>query len=109
MANPLYDALFGRHEGAETPFLHLADGTTLTHGAFLRLAARQAHALRAAGLAPGDRLAVQAAKSPAMLATYAACVRAGVRAGQAPRGPARSWAGARCAPSWRPRAWQRPS
>ncbi|MCE8420795.1 malonyl-CoA synthase, partial [Rhodovulum sulfidophilum] len=72
MTNPLYDRLFGRHAGRETPFLHLPDGGSLTHAAFLALAARHAHALNAFGLGPGDRLAVQVEKSPEALALYAA-------------------------------------
>ncbi|NKB27376.1 MAG: AMP-binding protein [Rhodobacteraceae bacterium] len=78
MSNPLYDALFAPHLGAGTPFLHLRDGTTWTHARFLTLAAKYANALRAHGLTPGDRLAVQVAKSPEALALYAACVQAGV-------------------------------
>jgi malonyl-CoA/methylmalonyl-CoA synthetase len=78
MANPLYDRLFGRHAGNSAPFLHLPDGSTLSYAAFLRLAARYAHALRAAGLGVGDRLAVQVEKSPQALAVYAAAVQAGV-------------------------------
>jgi len=78
MANPLYDALFGRHAGQETPFLHLPDGRTLTHAAFLAQAAQVAHVLTQAGLAPGDRVAAQVAKSPEALALYAACVQAGL-------------------------------
>jgi malonyl-CoA/methylmalonyl-CoA synthetase len=78
MANPLYDTLFGRHAGRTAPFLHLADGTSLSHDAFLRLTARYAHALRNAGLQPGDRLAAQIAKSPEALGVYAACVQAGI-------------------------------
>ena len=56
MSNPLYDTLFGRHAGRDTPFLHLPDGSTLTHDAFLRMTARFAHRLTELGLAPGDRL-----------------------------------------------------
>ena len=78
MTNPLYDALFGAHAGRETVFLRLADGGVLSHDAFLRMAARFAHVLVDAGLAPGDRLAVQIGKSPEALAVYAACVQAGV-------------------------------
>ncbi len=78
MANPLYDTLFGRHAGQDTVFLHLPDGGTLSHDAFLRRAARMAHALKDLGLEPGDRLAAQIEKSPAALALYAACVQAGV-------------------------------
>jgi len=78
MANPLYDQFFGRHQGKETPFLILQDGTVLSHDAFLRKAARFAHVLVDAGLKPGDRLAAQVHKSADALALYAACVQAGL-------------------------------
>lgn len=78
MANPLYDRLFGRHLGKQTPFLHLADGQTLTHADFLDMAARIANALTGMELEPGDRVAVQVEKSPEALALYAACAQAGL-------------------------------
>jgi malonyl-CoA/methylmalonyl-CoA synthetase len=78
MTNPLYDALFGPHEGKTTPFLHLQDGRTLSHADFLALVDRTANALVALGVAPGDRVAVHAEKSPQALALYAACIKAGV-------------------------------
>ena len=78
MANPLYDALFGRHLGQATVFLQMQDGTTLTHGQFLQQAAQYAHVLTNFGLTPGDRVAVQIEKSPQSLAIYAACVQAGL-------------------------------
>ncbi len=78
MANPLYDALFGQHAGRETPFLHLPDGATITHAAFLARAAQLANALTHCGLTPGDRVALQIDKSPDALALYAACVQAGL-------------------------------
>ena len=78
MANLLYDTLFGRHAEKTTPFLHLPDGTTLTHDTFLRMAARYAHAMTASGLVAGDRLAAQIEKSPEALAVYAACAQTGV-------------------------------
>lgn len=78
MANPLYDTLFGAHQGQETPFLILADGREISHDAFLKTTARFAHAIRAAGLEAGDRLAAQIAKSPEALAVYAACAQSGV-------------------------------
>jgi malonyl-CoA/methylmalonyl-CoA synthetase len=78
MANALFDRLFGRHAGSAAPFLHLQGGGTLSYDAFLQLAARYAHAFRAAGLTPGDRLAVQVEKSPQALAVYAAAVQAGI-------------------------------
>ncbi|WP_340108759.1 malonyl-CoA synthase [Pikeienuella sp. HZG-20] len=78
MPNPLHDALFGRHVGRDAPFLILPDGREISYDAFIRMSARYAHAIAGAGLAPGDRLAVQISKSPEALAVYAACVRAGV-------------------------------
>ncbi|QDG78288.1 malonyl-CoA synthase [Labrenzia sp. PHM005] len=78
MANPLYDQLFGKHAGKATPFLHLADGSTLTHADFLATGAQFAHVLTNRGLKPGDRLAAQIQKSPEALALYAACAQAGV-------------------------------
>jgi len=78
MPNPLYDALFGRHIGQNTPFLILPDGRTITHDQFIRSAARYANAFSDKGLTAGDRVAVQVGKSPDALALYAACVQAGL-------------------------------
>ncbi|WP_299685203.1 malonyl-CoA synthase [uncultured Tateyamaria sp.] len=78
MANPLYDGLFGQHVGRDTVFLHLPDERTLTYAAFLDMAAQYAAALTDMGLAPGDRVAVQIAKSPHALVIYAACAQAGL-------------------------------
>ena len=78
MANPLFDTLFGRYLGQDTPFLHLVDGDTITHDAFLALTARYANVFRQIGARPGDRLAVQIEKSPQALAVYAACVQSGL-------------------------------
>ena len=77
MTNPLYDALFAPHEGNSASFLHLADGTTVTYGAFLGEVGQTANALRELGVAPGDRVAVHVTKSPQALALYAACIKAG--------------------------------
>ncbi len=77
MTNVLFDALFAPLSGRETAFLILPDGHEMTGDAFFRLVARQAYALRAAGVVPGDRVAVQVAKSPEALAVYAATVGLG--------------------------------
>jgi len=77
MSNTLYDALFRPHEGSSDTFLILKDGKEISHAEFLALAARFAHALRANGVGIGDRVALQAKKSPEALAVYAACVQAG--------------------------------
>lgn len=78
MANPLFDHLFGDHVGKDTPFLILRDGQVITHAAFLVMAARIANTFQELGLKPGDRLALQAEKSPQALAVYAAAVQSGI-------------------------------
>ncbi|WP_415402035.1 malonate--CoA ligase [Tateyamaria sp. SN3-11] len=78
MANPLYDTLFGRHEGSEETFLHLPGTGSLSYKDFLATAAQYAGLFTELGLGPGDRVAVQIAKSPQALAVYAACVQAGL-------------------------------
>ena len=78
MPNPLFDTLFGQHQGKTTSFLQMADGSTITHNDFLELAAQYANLLVQLGVQPGDRIAVQVAKSPQAVAVYAACVQAGI-------------------------------
>ena len=77
MDNPLWDALFAPLDGRQTPLLILQDGRTISGDAFLRMVAQAAHALRAHGLHPGDRIAAQVAKSPRALAVYGAAIALG--------------------------------
>jgi malonyl-CoA/methylmalonyl-CoA synthetase len=77
MANPLFEALFAPLAGRGTALLHLPDGATISGEAFLALALRTASALVAAGVGPGQRVAVQVAKTPEALAVYAGAVAAG--------------------------------
>ena len=77
MTNPLYDTLFGRHRARDAAFILRPHGDVVTYAAFLRRAAQVAHALRRAGVTPGDRVAVQVEKSPEAVALYAACAQAG--------------------------------
>ncbi len=77
MTNLLYDRLFAPHAGSDKTFLVLPDESEISYAQFLAMAARFAHALRAAGVETGDRVAVQVKKSPEALAVYAACVAAG--------------------------------
>jgi malonyl-CoA/methylmalonyl-CoA synthetase len=77
MANWLYDALFAPLAGRHAAFLHLPDGAVISGAQFHDMIAELAAALRAAGVVAGDRVAVQAAKSPQSLAIYAACVSVG--------------------------------
>ena len=78
MSNPLFDQFFGKYEGAETSFLHLASGEIITHGAFLDLTAQLAGALVAGGLRHGASLAAKEEKSEEALALYGASERAGI-------------------------------
>ena len=78
MTNHLHDGLLAPHEGRDTVFLHLPDGSTVTHGAFCTLAARYGAAVVGAGLQPGDRVALQLEKSVHMLAVIAGAIRQGI-------------------------------
>ncbi len=77
MQNPLYDALFAPLAARADAFLILPGGGTISGAAFLGMVRRAAQALAAAGVEPGDRVAVQVAKSPTALAVYGAAVAAG--------------------------------
>ena len=77
MTNPLYDALIAPHRDNSKAFLELADGSTISFSAFAGMAARIASVLAANGVQPGDRVAVQAPKTPETLGLYAACLQAG--------------------------------
>jgi malonyl-CoA/methylmalonyl-CoA synthetase len=59
------------------PFLVTPSGQTITYGDLDGLTAHYANALVAAGVAVGDRVAVQVEKSPEALILYLATVRAG--------------------------------
>jgi malonyl-CoA/methylmalonyl-CoA synthetase len=73
--NLLFDRLFER--GAETAPALITDPRTFTYADLEDETARFANALVAAGVAPGDRVAVQVEKSVANLVLYLATVRAG--------------------------------
>jgi malonyl-CoA/methylmalonyl-CoA synthetase len=78
MTNHLYDELLaaGRATPAK-PFAILPDGRRFSHGDVETVSARLAQGLVAAGLQPGDRVAVQVEKSIEALMLYLATVRAG--------------------------------
>ena len=59
------------------PFLEVPGGAALTYADVDRATAQLAHVLVAAGVVLGDRVAVQAEKSPAFVLLYLACVRVG--------------------------------
>jgi len=62
------DSIFLRHQES---------GATLSYGSFFSNSERLAAALLRAGVRPGDRVAVQAPKTVAMLELYVACVLSG--------------------------------
>ncbi|MEM9973437.1 MAG: malonyl-CoA synthase [Pseudomonadota bacterium] len=77
MPNPLFDRLFAPHAGSTAPFLHLADGSTISYRTFLARAAQFANVLAERGVVAGDRVAAQIPKSPDALALFAATAQAG--------------------------------
>ena len=58
-------------------FIKTADGRIVTYGDLFATSARYANALKAAGVAFGDRVAVQVEKSPEAILLYLACLRLG--------------------------------
>lgn len=77
MTNTLYDALFAQHAQNTAAFLDCDDGSRVSYASFIGRVAQLAHVLRAAGVAPGDRVVVQAPKLPDTIALYGAAVQAG--------------------------------
>ncbi|MEO0693013.1 MAG: AMP-binding protein, partial [Pseudomonadota bacterium] len=77
MANVLYDRLIAPHAGNTACFLSQASRPDITYADFVVMTARMAHALVAHGVAPGDRVVVQAPKCAEMVALYAATVQCG--------------------------------
>ncbi|MCA0316587.1 MAG: malonyl-CoA synthase [Proteobacteria bacterium] len=77
MANHLFDLI--RLYGTDTAktFIETEDGTRFTYDDLFAATGRFANALVAAGVKPGDRVAVQVEKSPGAIFLYLACVRAG--------------------------------
>jgi malonyl-CoA/methylmalonyl-CoA synthetase len=76
--NPLATLLLGTScEDPSRPFLRTQAGDTWTYADLVRISGRMAHALQRLGVTPGDRVAVQAAKSAHLIALHVACARAG--------------------------------
>jgi malonyl-CoA/methylmalonyl-CoA synthetase len=73
----LYARLAAGFPDPATPFLHLADGATVTYGDLEKRSAAFANVLRTCGVGIGDRVAVQAEKSVDMLMLYLGALRAG--------------------------------
>lgn len=77
MSNTMFDALFAPLQGRKAALLLRADGQEISGEAFFGMVAHAAHVLRQAGVQPGDRVAVQVAKSPLALAVYGAALAVG--------------------------------
>jgi malonyl-CoA/methylmalonyl-CoA synthetase len=77
MANHLFDFFRARLPGPDRRFIETAAGRIIAYRDLLARSARMAGALAAAGVRPGDRVAVQIEKSPSFLDLYLGCVRAG--------------------------------
>ncbi|MCW2283959.1 malonyl-CoA/methylmalonyl-CoA synthetase [Rhodoblastus acidophilus] len=75
--NYLFDLIAGKIADSSKTFIETETGAKITYGQMLSASARYANALVAAGVEPGDRVAVQMEKSPAVLFIYLACLRAG--------------------------------
>jgi malonyl-CoA/methylmalonyl-CoA synthetase len=71
-------ALFARRApDPGTPLMVVPGSETWTYGDVHGLAGRIANGLTTAGVAPGDRVAVQVEKCPEVVALYLACLRSG--------------------------------
>ncbi len=76
MAN-LFDLCLADKASSERVALEEPGGFSLTYRGLVEETGRMANALAAAGVEPGDRVAVQVEKSPANLVLYLASLRAG--------------------------------
>lgn len=77
MNHNLYSLFFDAARG-EAPLLETPSGEVMTYAAMDEASARIARLLADLGLRPGDRVTVQVRKSPAVVALYLACLRAGL-------------------------------
>ena len=77
MLNHLFDSLIPAGRAPGQICLETADRRRFTYGDLDRLSARYAQALTRCGVRKGDRVALQAEKSPEALFLYLGCLRAG--------------------------------
>ncbi|KXF76611.1 malonyl-CoA synthase [Paramesorhizobium deserti] len=75
--NHMFDAIRNAIPAQDAVFIETVDGRLWTYGDLLEWSGRLANTLVAAGVEPGDRVAVQVEKSPEALMLYLACLRAG--------------------------------
>ena len=77
MSESLFNHLLNPSVDPGRAAIELADGRRATYGDLRAASGRMANAIAAAGVRPGDRVAVQVEKSPEVLALFLACARAG--------------------------------
>ncbi len=77
MTNLFTTFSWGKSSDRDRPLLTTLDGTTFSYADAWIESARIANFLTTAGLNPGDRITVQAPKSPQLVWLYLACLRAG--------------------------------
>lgn len=75
--NHLFSRLFNPARGMDASCITLPDGTVRTYGDVDRDSARYAATLKALGVKPGDRVAVQVEKSVDAILLYLGCIRSG--------------------------------
>ncbi|MCP4471893.1 MAG: malonyl-CoA synthase [Gammaproteobacteria bacterium] len=76
-SNHLYDGLLSGRESSTHCLLDVPGGRSWSYAELVALSGQLANLLRAEGVAPGDRIAVQVQKSAEAIALYLATVRAG--------------------------------
>jgi malonyl-CoA/methylmalonyl-CoA synthetase len=77
MSNHLFDLIRTRMPAVGKPFITHPDGARISYGDLVDISGQIAATLVAAGVKPGDRVAMQVEKSASALMLYLACVRAG--------------------------------
>ncbi|TIS19786.1 MAG: malonyl-CoA synthase, partial [Mesorhizobium sp.] len=77
MTNHLFHAFRASMLAPGRVLMETDDGRTISYADMLARSAQLAHALVAAGVLPGDRVAVQVEKTPEALLLYLACLRTG--------------------------------
>lgn len=76
--NPIYDSLLAPRAGSSSRFLIEPEGREISYADFVARVAQFANALQAAGLEPGDRLALQVEKCADALALIFGCIQSGI-------------------------------
>ncbi len=76
-SNNLFSELTAQWTDQDKVAIETSAGKEYRYSDLLGITSRFAHALKATGVQPGDRVAVQVEKSPEALFLYLACLRAG--------------------------------